>query len=189
MKRSRHNSLRVLFHIETTVNIPTYLPSRNYYTGINKPPGCNEVSRAVTWFFRFLFWVLKTARLWAKARKVANSAISLVMNLERRLLLSRGPGKLVPECGCLILFPCWFLAPLQRGWELRASSIHLHNTHCHYIIKWGLANAFVKQGDLFNIPTLLSTYCILSKCSVLAKLAKSPKVLFLLLSYNMGIRI
>lgn len=52
-----NDSLRVLVPTEaTTVNRPRYLPSRSYYTDINKPPDCNEVSRAAKWLFvRFLF--------------------------------------------------------------------------------------------------------------------------------------
>lgn len=144
-------------------------------TDINKPPGCNEVSRAVKLFLiKFFFWALKSAHLWTYGSKISDFSCDDFKRTSSQMW-SWKVSTWVGEC--LFLFPSWFSGPIAE--RLRARYMHLHNTGCHYIIKWDLVNACIKHGGMVNKPTILSTYCMFSKHSVLAKL---PTVLYLLLS-------
>lgn len=101
-----------------------------------------------------------------KARKVPKSVISLVMSLERGLLLNHGLGKLAPECGCLFFVSFLILGPTEERLrsENQVCAFAGYLLSLCYLMR--LKNAFVNQGDLFNMPVIPSTYCELSKHSL-----------------------
>lgn len=100
---------------------------------------------------RFFSYTLEPVHLWAVWFQI--QWFLLWWASSRELLLKHDPRRLVPECGVSV---SWFLAPLQRRWELRARCLHLHNAGCHYVVTWDLVGAFIKQGGIFNIPTIIS---------------------------------